>query len=391
MIDIRSDFSNKIKVISPKDEYFYFFGYYDLHPTQPGSKRHLCHRTSFMDRLPEADDVCELGYLEDGMFVKLAETTAWNFQQGAMLSCHPTKKDTVFYNTLKDGNFVTAIHNYETGEITYADRPSATYSGDGRYSLSVNFGRIFDFRKGYGYAGAVDEYADVCVPEDDGVFYVDLETGKSRLIVSYRDLLKESGFKDNEKVLVNHITLCPKADKYLMLVRAMRKDGKGWDTSMMVGDLSGKVKTLLHRTYVSHYYWLSHDKIVAHTTVDGDKSRALYTLDACTGETEAVRSFFFESGRPSSDIHCSLSPDGRYIIGDGYPKDGYRPILSIDLLTGKSKVILEAKSPDPAHPDIRCDLHARFAFDAKFISFDTTADDGKREIAIFPSKYLSCD
>lgn len=389
MIDIISDFNDKIKIISPKDGKFYFFGYYDLHPTQEGDTKHLAHRTSFMDRLPEADDVCELGYIENEKFVKFAETTAWNFQQGAMLTYHPTKKNTVFYNTLKDGNFVTAIHNYEKGEIKYADMPSATYSGDGKYSLSVNFGRIFAFRKGYGYAAAIDKYADVCVPEDDGVFYVDLETGKSKLLVSYRDLLKESGFQEDEKVLVNHITLCPNSDKYLMLVRAMRKDGTGWDTSMMVGDLSGGLKTVLYRTYVSHYYWLSEDEIAAHTTVDGDKTRGLYIVNAHTGETKAVESFYFNEFY--CDIHCSLSPDGKYIIGDGYPKGGYRQLLSIDRETGKSKIILAAKSPDPAHPDIRCDLHARFTFGGKFISFDTTADDGKREIAVFPSKYLSCD
>ena len=389
MIDIQSDFRDKIKIITPKDEYFYFFGYYDLHPTQQGDKRHLCHRTTFMDRIPKAEDTCELGYLEDGKFVKFAETTAWNFQQGAMLTYHPTKENTVLYNTVKDGKFVTAIHNYATGEITYANRPSATYSGNGDYSLSVNFGRIFDFRKGYGYAGFKDENADVCVPENDGVFIVDLKSGESRLLVSYRDLLEESGFELDDKVMVNHITICPDADKYLMLVRAMRKDGTAWDTSMMVGDLSGNLKTILHRTYVSHYYWLSPDEIAAHTTVDGDKTRGLYIVNAHTGATKTVESFYFTEFY--CDIHCSLSPDGRYIIGDGYPKGGYRQILSIDRVTGKSKIILAAKSPDPAHPDIRCDLHARFAFDGKYVSFDTTADDGRREIAVFPVGYLSCD
>ena len=27
MIDIKSDFNDKIEIITPKDEYFYFFGY----------------------------------------------------------------------------------------------------------------------------------------------------------------------------------------------------------------------------------------------------------------------------------------------------------------------------------------------------------------------------
>ena len=100
ILDIRSDFYDKIKIITSKDDKFYFFGYYDLHPTHEGGKRHLSHRTSLMDRIPEANDVCELGYVEDGKFIKFAETIAWNFQQGAMLTYHPTKNNTVFYNTV---------------------------------------------------------------------------------------------------------------------------------------------------------------------------------------------------------------------------------------------------------------------------------------------------
>ena len=178
MQEIISEFYKDVQIITPDDGAHYFFGYYDMNATGTCGK-HLCHRVGFMDRLPEADDVCELGYLEDGKFTKFAETVAWNFQQGAMLEYHPAKENTVLYNTVKYGKFVTAIHNIESGEIKYADRPSATHSHDGKYALSVNFGRIYAFRKGYGYAGAVDKNADVCVPEDDGVFYVDLESGRS--------------------------------------------------------------------------------------------------------------------------------------------------------------------------------------------------------------------
>lgn len=32
---------------------------------------HLCHRVRFIDRIPTADDVAEMGYLKDGEFVKI--------------------------------------------------------------------------------------------------------------------------------------------------------------------------------------------------------------------------------------------------------------------------------------------------------------------------------
>ena len=76
-----------LDIITPDAGYHYFFAYYDMRATGKNGQnpRHLCHRVKFYDRLPTADDVCEISYLENGAFVKIAETTAWNFQQGAML------------------------------------------------------------------------------------------------------------------------------------------------------------------------------------------------------------------------------------------------------------------------------------------------------------------
>jgi hypothetical protein len=210
-----------------------------------------------MDRLPDENDECEIGFIEDGRFVRVATTTAWNFQQGAMLEYHPILKDTIIYNTIKDGKFVTAIHNYTTNEISYCDMATACHSSDGKYGLSVNFGRIFAFRPGYGYAGFKDENEDVNAPENDGVFLTDLTSGMSKLIINYKDLAPVSGFNYDEKILINHITFNKTSDRYVMLVRNFPKPGGWWSTSMLVGDLNGNVKCVLKNTYVSHYNWLN--------------------------------------------------------------------------------------------------------------------------------------
>ena len=69
----------------------------------------------------------------------------------------------------------------------------------------MNFGRIYAFRPGYGYAGYVDEYADVNAPKDDGVFLIDMEQGTSRLLLSYEMLAPVSGFTPDDKVLGVHM------------------------------------------------------------------------------------------------------------------------------------------------------------------------------------------
>ena len=387
MSEIISDFKDSVKIITPEDGYHYFFAYYDMRATGDGiNGRHLCHRVKFMDRQPEADDICELGYLDGGKFFRIAETTAWNFQQGAMLQYHPTKEDTVYYNVCEGGKFSTVTHNFKSGEKKYTDRATACVSPDGKWGLAVNFGRIFAFRPGYGYAGFVDENESVNAPTDDGVFLTDMESGKSKLLVSYADMLGESGFTEKQKILVNHITFNTASDKYVMLVRNFFDGENIWKTSLMLGDLNGGFKTVLKRTTVSHYFWISRDELLVFCEVP-DGKMMLYVINVESGEYRSYDSYFFD-GTTKGDIHCSLSPDGESIIGDGYPIDGqYRDILSIKVRTGESKSILRAKTVVPENGDIRCDLHARFVFDGKFVSFDTTQN-GRREIALFPTEKI---
>ena len=386
MNEIISQYYQNVRIITPNDGYHYFFAYYDMRATGK-SGRHLCHRVSFMDRLPTAEDIAEIGYLEDGNFVKISETTAWNFQQGAMLQYHPFLENTVYYNVCEDGRFQTLTHNFSTGEKKYADRASACISPDGKWGLGVNFGRIYDFRPGYGYAGFRDANSEVNAPVDDGVFLIDMESGNSKLLLSYEKLAPIAGFSTEDKVLVNHITFNTASDRFVMLVRNFPMPGKrGWSTSMVIGDLDGNAFTVLPNTYVSHYHWKNDCEIVAHCTVEGDK-KSMYLVNVDTKETtEYDMPYFHKEG--NGDIHCNFSPDGKYIIGDGYPFDGYRYLMAYSLESGESRELLRVKTNKPSVVDIRCDLHARFVWDGRYISFDTVQN-GRREIALISADSLN--
>ncbi len=366
-----------VRPISPDDGYHYFFGYYDLNAYHISGKYHLANRVEFMDRLPEKDDVCTLGRIniETREFEPFAETTAWNFQQGALLTYNVANYDEVFYNVRKGDEYVTCIHNLETGEKRYTDRACANISLDGKRGLAVNFNRIYDFRPGYGYAGVKDPWYDIPTPEDDGVFLVDMETGKSKLLVSTAEMLRQFPNPDLDgcKFVVNHITFSPSGEQYMFLLRNFGKEGRKWTTSLIIGDLQGNVRNVIPYTVISHYHWKDEVTMLVYARINGEEGIGL--LNTVTGEFR-----HFDDPHTHWDLHCLYSPDRKCFIGDTYPdKESRRPLYICDPETGKSKLLLREYSAPASNTDIRCDLHNRWNPQGTKFSWDTTRN-GKREI-----------
>ena len=373
--DAKVDF----RVITPEKDNC-FFGYYDLNAYDSTGKVHLCCRTNFIDRIPTDNDVLELGYVKDNQFTKFAESTAWNFQQGAMLQFKGGSDDVVFYNIRENGNYKTVIHNIKTGEKRYTNKAAACISPDGKYGLSINFKRIFDFRKGYGYYGIEDPYINENRPENDGVFLVDLATCEDKLIITYEDIYRNfpSDMTENEKLIVNHITFNESSDRFLFLLRNFPgKEVKEWGTTLITSDLDGNMNIVLENRFVSHYAWKNEKQIVAFCTPE-DKA-GLYLINDIENSWARLKSPY-PNGPFGGDIHCIYSPDKRYILGDGYPDtDGYRPWFLYDTKTNKITQLIKSKSLMDKNWDIRCDLHARFNRTGDKVSFDSVHN-GIRQI-----------
>ena len=390
-----SNYYDHAEIITPDDGFHYLFGYYDLRPYSDG--RHLTLRIPEMHTLPTAEDIAEIGFVKDRIFTTFATTTAWNYQQSALLQWHPTEADTVFYNAFKDDKCVTVTHNIKTGSKKHTDRPAACISPDGKWGLSVNFGRIFDFRPGYGYAGCTDQNTHINWPADDGVFLVDMASGISKQLVDYRTLGKIGNFAETDKILVNHITFNTDSTRYCMLLRNFPDPGSkiSWRTSLMVGDLQGNVNTILSKTYVSHYVWLDENHLIAHCGAEPTdeewrwipKNASMYCINMTNGSYQKWdMPYFHENHNP--DIHCNITPGCDYVIGDGYPIDGYRCLMAYNMKTGTSRELFRCATSRPQNADTRCDLHARFIDGGKYISFDTTMN-GKRQIATIPTTALN--
>lgn len=374
-----------VRRISPAHGHF-FFGYYDV-PAADSSGRHLLHQVSFRDRFPQPGDVARLGYvpLTDGAsevgelaFEAFAETRAWNFQQGSMLQWLGSGPDTCLYNVFADGSYGACIHNIRTGNRQFLPRPVANVSRDGTRALSINMSRLFDFRPGYGYEELPDPYASLPAPEEDGVFVMDLATGADRLVISYARMAKllrsEGELKEDRKLVVNHLTFNPSATRFLFLVRTFpRQRGEPWATFLLTADPDGQ--NLRHHPawgMASHYHWRNDTEILVWMKTAPEGRAALVVVADPTGTLTPVDPDYFRS-----DGHCSYSPDGRWILYDGYPDsstpDYFRSLMvySLDRREGFLLGRFRSEALTPANVDLRCDLHPRWMPDGQSITFDS--------------------
>ncbi len=367
------------KRISPAEQHF-FFGYYDLQPFDSNGKYHLAHHVSFMDRVHEKDDVAEIGIIElDTLkYTPITTTQAWNFQQGAMLQWNPLKPDSeIIYNALVDGEYVAVTEDINTGKKRYADRSIANVSKDGKWGLSINMSRLYDFRPGYGYATIPDPFYNENHSKNDGIFLVDMQTGKSKMIISMQDIWDFSGSfygGIDKKMVINHITFNPSASRFLFLPRDFHTETKQChDTAIITANIDGSDMYLLENYgwYNSHYHWKNDEVVMFYAKIRGrDRGGVLgnYELRDKTQEAKMIGKDIFVK-----DNHMLYSNDGKRLLWDGYPDDDKMQKLCItDLETMETKYLGSYTSMFRERIDQRCDLHPRWNRDCTTVSFDST-------------------
>lgn len=350
-----------------------FFGYYDVAAFNTTGKYHLYHRVGFMDRQPTKENSAELGMIDVATKeqIKIAETTAWNFQQGAMLQWNPAAPDNeVVYNVRVGETYRAVIKNIKTWKERLLEIPVAALDPKGRYALGINFARVFDFRPGYGYHGIIDANRNLEAPGNDGVFRIDMITGKSRLILSLQQiqgLLRDTGsVVRNGKVVINHITCNTDGSRFVLLVRNFPEHDKYWGTAAITANADGSDLYVLNDySMTSHYHWQDERHLLAYAKhAEGDQ---LYLLSDKSRAYKIIDRDFFKS-----DGHCSYAPDRKQILYDSYPENNYRHLYVYDVRRRAGHKLASLYSVPVSDHDIRCDLHPRWHPNSKLISFDST-------------------
>jgi len=307
----------------------HFFGYIGQCRTIPwnSSGRYILGlEIDTINRMPlpgEAATIILIDTQDDNKILRIDKTRAWNPQQGTMFYWNPLAPDTQFFFNdmdVKTGEVFVVVYDIEkkkrVHEYRYKDTPvgNGGVAADGSAWLGLNYGRLARLRLVTGYPGAPDWSKDEAAPENDGIFIVDIRTGKKRLLVSYRQLenkLKERDPElEHDGLFINHTLWNRDCDRIYFFVRA------GWN-----GQAYKRINTpfsirtdgtglTMHEINIGgHPEWAEGSLLIGKQ----GKNQILYDVDKKKVVGQLGNPEIFPD--PEGDI--SLSPDGNWFV-NGY-------------------------------------------------------------------------
>lgn len=354
----------------------HFFGYYGTSPWNKDETKMVGMESSFHDRLPEPGEAATIGLIDpnNGAFNPIAETLAWNLQQGAMMHWNPLFPNTqIIYNDRIDGIMASISLDVNTGKKSVLPRAISAVAKKGKYALSLTYGRLGRLRKVVGYADSVDPYANEAHPKKDGVFLIDLETNKSKLIVSIAEVFEQSvsGYPDLAKreMWFNHTDINPSGTRFLFLARSRNEKNK-IDSAMFTANMDGSDLRMVvpFGTGVSHFGWRNDKEIVATLIQPGEKlHKHVLFHDGQKDFKDLGENFIIDNG------HCTFSPNGNWMATDRTQDESKSTSLWLfDMALNKGMMLanLPVSEYKYLHSNTRCDFHPRWNPSGTKICFD---------------------
>jgi len=358
----------------------HFFGYYDKCPWSPDGRRLLVTEVKLFERMPGPGDRAGIGvvHLEDDDRLEIIDTTpAWCWQLGALAQWLGEDGATVVYNSVADGRYISVVRDLDGGAQRTLPGPVFAVSAAGDVAISLSFERLARVRPGYGYE-ALDVAVGGPAPDDDGLFAIDVASGARRQLVSLRQLAEQRPSLTSAGAMhwVNAPMLSPSARHVLFLHRWTRPGGVRSSRLYVAALDGGEPRLLLDRAVVSHYDWLDDDRILVWaSTSGGRRCFQIVHRDGRPGRTVGV-------GVLTRDGHATVSPDGRWLVGDSYPGLIWcQQLWLYRLADGRRFDVGRFAPPFRLLGANRCDLHPRWDRTGCRVCIDS-AHDGRRQVYV---------
>jgi hypothetical protein len=368
----------------PRHHYFGYIGHVKNTPWNGDGRYMVLLSTGFQDHMPapaEAADVVLVDTRRNNTVEVIDQSRAWNPQQGTMFYWNPKAADTqLIFNDrdLKNNHVFAVLYDIakrkRIKEYRYEDTPfgNSGVAQHGGYFLGLNYGRLARLRPVTGYPGAYDWSKGVDAPDNDGIFLVAIETGKKRLLVSFRQLAESIASKRpdvaGKHLFINHTLWNRDDDRIYFYVRGdfdsaankldipctIRPDGSGLTVHPYVG---------------GHPEWEFGSRLIG----DSEHRQVLYDVD----KMKIVGPLGPKEILPTGDADSALSFDGKWFV-NGY-RVGHEDFYAILRRSDGSYLRTRGMPVDQwTEGDLRLDPAPCWNRTSDMIAFPAIANDKER-------------
>ena len=314
--------------------FFGYVGHVQNIPWNSSGRYLIALRVDFHDRMPNPDDAADIVLIDttDGYTVRRVEQTrAWNPQQGTMFYWNPDAPETQFFFNDRDpetNRVFCVLYDIEQDrrirEYVFEDTPigNGGLNQKGGSFAAINYGRLDRLRPVTGYPDAYDWTGETLHPENDGVFVVDVTSGRKRLLVSFRQmrdaLVDQHPQVDRTALFINHTLWNRDGDRLYFFVRGNFGDRDNRvNVPMTVGSDGSQ---LIEQTVFigGHPEWESGVRMIG-----VDNRLIIYD----SSQQRLVEELATPTVFPDPENDVALSPDGNWVV-QGI-EDGSRNAYSV--------------------------------------------------------------
>lgn len=334
-------------------------------------------KVSFQNRRVRPTDRGEIGVIDlrdNCRWRTIGHTTAWNWQQGARLQWRPGTDEILWNDRADDGaSYVCRVFNFATGASRTLPRPIYIPSPDGSAALTHDFERMK--HDGTDYVGIPDRYAREIAPGETGVWRIDLNTGRTELLVSldrmarivYPQARPARGclyfFREGWN---------PSGTRFMAFVK---DPDNGIDTAFSISADGRDIRRLYNEP--SHHDWRDDGHVLE------GRGYWLYRDD---GSGNAGRARLLPV---SHNGHVSYlpRPGSDWLVSDTYAIGGYQ-YLFLYHIPSRLFVPLAKLRSTAGGGVFRVDLHPRFSPDGRTLCIDATHEGLGRQMYVIDISHI---
>ena len=411
LFNVKSKLQKAVKITSGSKQQW--FGYYDKFQVDKSGRYVLVGKVDTFFRSPTIKDKLSIGIidLENEFKVKwIGSSNSWGWQQGCMLQWIPGSENEIIWNDREKGKLISRIYSISNGSTRTLPKPIYTISPDGSFALTLNFERLQFFRPGYGYPGIKSSINWSESPDNDGIFKMDLHTGKSQMIISLDNVARITRSKGSVKGFFhwfNHLLVSPDSNRFIFLNRSrpilLGKEMSGYlsnhpelnsfgfdgpyITRAMTANTDGsEIYPLNDEGFFSHFIWDGNDVITAWAVPDAGGKNAFYNFRDKTDHYEIIGKNIMDHNGHNTYVP---NTNNEWILNDTYPLGTERlQELYLFHVPSNRKVSLGKFYEPPQYKgEWRCDLHPRCNQEGTKVFFDSSHE-GNRQIYMMDIKEI---